>query len=157
MSKKIALLVSAEVQTRVVVEVADDFDVENLNEKEFEKIANHAKHRLVGNLNHDYLDCVTDIELDTECPHTDYIKAIRDFIEVNGKDGVDNGDICKYYPFKDAFEMYLNSDDNQVLSVYIKNDKLMVTFDDSGYIFTDALDEDTAECIYTHLYNCNLI
>ena len=157
MSRKVALLVRAEVATRVVVEVADDFDAENIRMEEFEKIANTAKHRLVSNLHHDYLDCVTDIELDTECPHTDYIKAIRDFIEVNGEDGIDNGVDCKYYPFKDTFEMYLNSDDNQVLSIYIKNDKLMVTFDDSGYIFTDILDEDTAECIYAHLHECNLI
>lgn len=153
MSRKVALLVTAEVQTRIVVEVADDFDVENLNENEFEKIANHAKSRLVSNLHNDYMDCVTDIELDTECPHTDYIKAIREFVETNGIDDAE----CKVFAFNEDLRMYLNSDDNKVLSVYIKNDKLMVSFDDSGYLFIDTLDEDTAECIYTHLHECNLI
>ena len=88
MSRKVALLVSAEVTTRVVVEVEDDFDVENLNEKEYMKIANTAKSRLISNLHFDYFDCVTDIELDKECPHTDYIKAIREFVETNGEDGI---------------------------------------------------------------------
>ena len=157
MSRKVALLVTAEVQTRIVVEVADDFDVENIRMEEFDKIANTAKHRLISNLQHDYLDCVTDIELDTECPHTDYIKAIRDFIEVNGENGVDEGVDCKYYPFKDTFEMYLNSDDNQVLGIFIKNGILGVGYDDSGYLFESEIDEDTAECIYTHLHECNLI
>jgi hypothetical protein len=104
MSKKVALLVSAEVMTRIVVEVADDFDVENLNENEFEKITNDAKHRLIGNLHNDYLDCITDISLDTECPHTDYIKAIREFVEENGKEGADEGVDYKAYPLEDDLE-----------------------------------------------------
>ena len=157
MSKKIALLVSAEVITRVVVEVADDFDVENLNEKEFENIATQAKHRLVGNLYNDYLDCVTDIELDKECPHTDYIKAIREFVEANGESGVDEGVDCKYYAFKDRLKMYLNSADNQVLGIYIKNGILGVGYDDSGYLFESEIDEDTAECIYVNLIENNLL
>lgn len=157
MSKKIALLVSAEVMTRVVVEVADDFDVENLNEKEFENIANQAKHRLVGNLYNDYLDCVTDIELDKECPHTDYIKAIREFVEANGESGIDEGVDCKYYAFKDTLKLYLNSADNQVLGVFSKNGILGVGYDDSGYLFESELDEDTAECIYLHLKENNLL
>lgn len=157
MSRKVALLVTAEVQTRVVVEVADDFDVENLNTKEFEKIANHAKHRLVGNLYNDYLDCVTDIELDTECPHTDYIKAIREFVETNGEEGVDDGAYSKYYAFEDTFEMYLNSSNNQVLGIFIKDGILGVGYDDSSFLFECEIDEDTAECIYIHLHECNLI
>lgn len=155
MSKKVALLVSAEVMTRVVVEVADDFNVENLNENEFEKITNDAKHRLIGNLRNDYLDCITDISLDTECPHTDYIKAIREFVEENGKEGADEGVDYKAYPLEDDLEMYLNSADNRVLSVFIRDGILMVAFDDSGYLFQDVLDEDTAECIYTHLKTNN--
>ena len=43
MSRKVALLVTAEVQTRIVVEVADDFDVENLNEQEFCNISELSK------------------------------------------------------------------------------------------------------------------
>ena len=35
MSKKVALLVTAEVQTRIVVNVADNFDVENIREGDF--------------------------------------------------------------------------------------------------------------------------
>ena len=157
MSRKVALLVRAEVATRIVVEVADDFDAENIRMEEFDKIANHAKSRLVSNLQHDYMDCVTDIELDTECPHTDYIKAIRDFIEVNGENGVDEGVDYKVYGLNGDMALYLNSDDNQVLSVFIRDGKLMVAFDDNGYLFQDTLDEDTAECIYTHLHECNLI
>ena len=157
MSRKVALLVSAEVTTRVVVEVEDDFDVENLNEKEYMKIANTAKSRLISNLHFDYFDCVTDIELDKECPHTDYIKAIREFVETNGEDGIDEGVDCKYYSFKDTFEMYLNSDDNQVLGIFIKNGVLGVGYDDSGYLFECEIDEDIAEYIYLYLKENNLL
>jgi len=71
MSKKVALLVTAEVQTRIVVEVADDFDVENLNEKEFADIAIQSKRRLLNNLNNDVFDCITDINLDREIPYNE--------------------------------------------------------------------------------------
>lgn len=70
MSKKIALLVSAEVTTRIEIEVEDDFEIQNINSETFDEIALKAKQRLVNNLRSDYLDCVTDIELDTECPCT---------------------------------------------------------------------------------------
>lgn len=157
MSRKVALLVTAEVTTRVVVEVEDDFDVENLNEKEYMKIANTAKSRLISNLHFDYLDCVTDIEIDKECPHTDYIKAIREFVETNGEEGVDDGAYCKYYAFEDTFEMYLNSSNNQVLGIFIKDGILGVGYDDSSFLFECEIDEDIAECIYIHLKENNLL
>ena len=71
MSRKVALLVTAEVQTRIVVEVADDFDVENLNEQEFCNISEHSKERLAQNLRNDIYECVTEIELDTEVPYNE--------------------------------------------------------------------------------------
>lgn len=71
MSRKVALLVTAEVQTRIVVEVADDFDVENLNEQEFCNISELSKERLAQNLHNDIYECVTEIELDTEVPYNE--------------------------------------------------------------------------------------
>ena len=71
MSRKVALLVTAEVQTRIVVEVADDFDVENLNEQEFCNISELSKERLIQNLRNDIYECVTEIELDTEVPYNE--------------------------------------------------------------------------------------
>ena len=69
MSRKVALLVTAEVQTRIVVKVADDFDVENISEGDFCYISEIAKERLVQNLYNDINDCVTKVELDTEVPY----------------------------------------------------------------------------------------
>lgn len=69
MSKKVALLVTAEVQTRVVVKVADDFDVENISEGDFSYISQISKERLAQNLCNDICDCVTKVELDTEVPY----------------------------------------------------------------------------------------
>ena len=71
MSKKVALLVTAEVQTRVVVKVADDFDVENISEGDFSYISQISKERLAQNLCNDICDCVTKVELDTEVPYTE--------------------------------------------------------------------------------------
>ena len=71
MSKKVALLVTAEVQTRVVVNVADDFVVENIREGDFCYISEVAKERLVQNLRNDIYDCVTKVELDTEVPYNE--------------------------------------------------------------------------------------
>ena len=154
MSKKIALLVSAEVMTRVVVEVADDFDVENLNENEFEKIAYKARPYLVGNLNHDFLDCVTDIELDKECPHTDYVQSLKDFINANGVEVTDNTDDdkpIKVYLFEKTFELSINSVNDEVLSIFIKENKVFVSFENYGFLFADEIDEDTAESIYLYI------
>ena len=71
MSRKVALLVTAEVQTRIVVKVADDFDVENISEGDFTYISQISKERLAQNLCNDINDCVTKVELDTEVPYTE--------------------------------------------------------------------------------------
>ena len=154
MSRKVALLVTAEVQTRIVVEVADDFDVENLNENEFEKIANNAKPYLLGNINHDFLDCVTDIELDKECPHTDYVQSLKDFINANGVEVADNTDDdkpIKVYLFEKTFELSINSVNDEVISIFIKENKVFVSFENYGFLFADEIDEDTAESIYLYI------
>lgn len=153
MSRKVALLVTAEVQTRIVVEVADDFDVENLNENEFVKIANDAKPYLLGNISHDFLDCVTDIELDKECPHTDYVQSLKDFINANGvedKDYTDEEKPIKVYVFEKTFELSINSVNDEVLSIFIKENKVFVAFENYGFLFQAEVDEDTAEsiCMY---------
>ena len=62
MSKKVALLVTAEVQTRIVVKVADDFDVENISEGDFCYISEIAKERLAQKLRNDKYECVTKVE-----------------------------------------------------------------------------------------------
>ena len=154
MSRKVALLVTAEVQTRIVVEVADDFDVENLNENEFEKIADKAKPYLLGNINHDFLDCVTDIELDKECPHTDYVQSLKDFINANGVEVADNTDEekpIKVYVFEKTFELSINSVNDEVLSIFIKENKVFVAFENYGFLFQEEIDEDTAESIYLYI------
>ena len=154
MSRKVALLVTAEVQTRIVVEVADDFDVENLNENEFEKIADKAKPYLLGNINHDFLDCVTDIELDKECPHTDYVQSLKDFINANGvedKDYTDEEKPIKVYVFEKTFELSINSVNDEVLSIFIKENKVFVSFENYGFLFQEEIDEDTAESIYLYI------
>jgi hypothetical protein len=154
MSRKVALLVTAEVMTRIVVEVADDFDVENLNENEFDKIANTAKPYLLGNINHDFLDCVTDIELDKECPHTDYVQSLKDFINANGVEVADNTDDdkpIKVYVFEKTFELSINSVNDEVISIFVKENKVFVSFENYGFLFANEIDEDTAESIYLYI------
>ena len=154
MSRKVALLVTAEVQTRIVVEVADDFDVENIRMEEFDKIANNAKPYLLGNINHDFLDCVTDIELDKECPHTDYVQSLKDFINANGvedKDNTDDDKPIKVYVFEKTFELSINSVNDEVLSIFIKENKVFVAFENYGFLFQEEIDEDTAESIYLYI------
>ena len=154
MSRKVALLVTAEVQTRIVVEVADDFDVENIRMEEFEKIADKAKPYLLGNINHDFLDCVTDIELDKECPHTDYVQSLKDFINANGvedKDYTDEEKPIKVYVFEKTFELSINSVNDEVLSIFIKENKVFVSFENYGFLFAEEIDEDTAESIYLYI------
>lgn len=154
MSRKVALLVTAEVQTRIVVEVADDFDVENIRMEEFDKIANTAKPYLLGNINHDFLDCVTDIELDKECPHTDYVQSLKDFINANGvedKDYTDEEKPIKVYVFEKTFELSINSVNDEVLSIFIKENKVFVAFENYGFLFQEEIDEDTAESIYLYI------
>ena len=77
MSKKVALIVTAEVATRIVVEVENDFDVKNLNEFQFENIAEDTKERLAKNLYNDICDCITDIDLDRECPYKEFEDVAR--------------------------------------------------------------------------------
>lgn len=86
MSKKIALLVSAEVMTRVVVEVADDFDVENISEEEFSTITESARNKLIINLSNDLYDCIDTIELDKECPIKETYTAqdVSNLLKENG-------------------------------------------------------------------------
>ena len=154
MSRKVALLVTAEVQTRIVVEVADDFDVENIRMEEFDKIANDAKPYLLGNINHDFLDCVTDIELDKECPHTDYVQSLKDFINANGLEVTDNTDDdkpIKVYLFEKTFELSINSVNDEVISIFVKENKVFVSFENYGFLFADEIDEDTAESIYLYI------
>lgn len=154
MSRKVALLVTAEVQTRIVVEVADDFDVENIRMEEFDKIANTAKPYLLGNINHDFLDCVTDIELDKECPHTDYVQSLKDFINTNGVEVADNTDDdkpIKVYLFEKTFELSINSVNDEVISIFIKENKVFVSFENYGFLFAEEIDEDTAESIYLYI------
>ena len=154
MSRKVALLVTAEVQTRIVVEVADDFDAENIRMEEFDKIANTAKPYLLGNINHDFLDCVTDIELDKECPHTDYVQSLKDFINANGvedKDYTDEEKTIKVYVFEKTFELSINSVNDEVLSIFIKENKVFVAFENYGFLFQEEIDEDTAESIYLYI------
>ena len=154
MSRKVALLVTAEVKTRIVVEVADDFDAENIRMEEFDKIANTAKPYLLGNINHDFLDCVTDIELDKECPHTDYVQSLKDFINANGvedKDYTDEEKPIKVYVFEKTFELSINSVNDEVLSIFIKENKVFVAFENYGFLFQEEIDEDTAESIYLYI------
>ena len=94
MSRKVALLVTAEVMTRIVVEVADDFDVENLNENEFTSIADMAKPKLIENLRNDYYDCVDTIELDKECPYNEETEVTPSEIRKTLKD---NDLYCEVY------------------------------------------------------------
>ena len=154
MSRKVALLVTAEVQTRIVVEVDDDFDAENIRMEEFEKIANDAKPYLLGNIYHDFLDCVTDIELDKECPHTDYVQSLKDFINANGIEVADNTDDdrpIKVYVFEKTFELAINSINDEVISIFIKENKVFVSFENYGFLFADEIDEGTAESIYLYI------
>ena len=71
MSRKVALLVTAEVQTRIVVKVADDFDVESIKDGDFYYISQIAKERLAQNLCNDIYECITKVELDTEVPYNE--------------------------------------------------------------------------------------
>lgn len=62
---KKAFLVTANVTTRVVVDVPETID-----EVAYDNIVEQAKERLIDNLAHDYFGCVEDVREDTECPYT---------------------------------------------------------------------------------------
>lgn len=65
---KKAFLVTANVTTRVVVDVPDDGV---LDEATYDKLVDEAKNRLISNLIHDYYDCVEDVREDKDCPYTE--------------------------------------------------------------------------------------
>ena len=62
---KKAFLVTANVTTRVVVDVPETID-----EIAYDKIIQQAKDRLINNLTNDYTDQIEDVREDTECPYT---------------------------------------------------------------------------------------
>ena len=62
---KKAFLVTANVTTRVVVDVPETID-----EFAYDKIIKEAKERLIHNLNNDYEDQIEDVREDTDCPYT---------------------------------------------------------------------------------------
>lgn len=63
---KKAFLVTANVTTRVVIDMPDDGV---LDEATFDKLVNKAKSRLIDNLSNDYYDCVEDVREDTDMPY----------------------------------------------------------------------------------------
>ena len=62
---KKAFLVTANVTTRVVIEVEND----KLNGEEYDVLVAKAKERLINNLTDDYLNCIEDVREDKECPY----------------------------------------------------------------------------------------
>lgn len=62
---KKAFLVTANVTTRVVIEVEND----KLNGKEYDILVAKAKESLINNLTDDYLNCIEDVREDEECPY----------------------------------------------------------------------------------------
>lgn len=65
---KKAFLVTANVTTRVVVDMPDDGV---LDSPTYDELLEKAKSRLINNLSHDYIDCVEDVREDTDCPYTE--------------------------------------------------------------------------------------
>ena len=63
---KKAFLVTANVTTRVVIDMPDDGV---LDETTFDKLVDKAKSRLIDNLSNDYYDCVEDVIEDTDMPY----------------------------------------------------------------------------------------
>ena len=63
---KKAFLVTANVTTRVVIDMPDDGV---LDEATFDKLVDKAKSRLIDNLSNDYYDCVEDVIEDTDMPY----------------------------------------------------------------------------------------
>ena len=68
---KTAVLVTANVTTRVIIDVEEnDFQFENpLSLIEYEIAVKKAKGRLINNLINDYEDMIEDVRIDTECPY----------------------------------------------------------------------------------------
>ena len=63
---KKAFLVTANVTTRVVVDMPEDGV---LDSPTYDKLLEKAKSRLINNLYHDYNDCVEDVREDMVCPY----------------------------------------------------------------------------------------
>ena len=62
---KKAFLVTANVTTRVVIDVEND----TLSEEEYDNLLIKAKDRLLSNLSNDYYDCIEDTREDDICPY----------------------------------------------------------------------------------------
>ena len=69
--KKVALLVTAEVKTRIVLDMPDDFNEETdvIPMEYLHKTADVACPRLAQNVKDFGLDCLIDIDVDTEVPY----------------------------------------------------------------------------------------
>lgn len=63
---KKAFLVTANVTTRVVVDMPDDGV---LDSPTYDELLEKAKSRLIDNLSNDYYDCVEDVREDTDMPY----------------------------------------------------------------------------------------
>ena len=62
---KKAFLVTANITTRVVIEIEND----KLNGEEYDMLVANAKEQLINNLTDDYLNCIEDVREDKECPY----------------------------------------------------------------------------------------
>ena len=62
---KKAFLVTANVTTRLVIEIEND----KLNGEEYDMLVAKAKERLINNLTDDYLNCIEDVREDKDCPY----------------------------------------------------------------------------------------
>lgn len=69
MSKKIAMIVRAVALSRVVLEVEDNFNPNDITDEELDKIIKVAKPRLINNLTEDYEDCFDDAYEDDAMPY----------------------------------------------------------------------------------------
>lgn len=67
--KKVALLVTAEVKTRIVLDMPDDFNEETdaIPMGSWEDAVRVAIPRLKDNIND--FDCIEEVDVDTECPY----------------------------------------------------------------------------------------
>ena len=70
---KKAFLVTANVTTRVVVDVPETID-----EFAYDNIIQQAKDRLINNLTNDYTDQIEDVREDTDCPYSSSDDVMED-------------------------------------------------------------------------------
>jgi hypothetical protein len=86
------------------------------------------------------------------------VQSLKDFINANGvedKDYTDEEKPIKVYVFEKTFELSINSINDEVLSIFIKENKVFVAFENYGFLFQEEIDEYTAESIYLYLKNNN--